>query len=61
MLHWFESVLGVKINQSKPELVPVREVSNLEELVAVLGCKQSNFPIKYLGHLSGAKFKEKMI
>ena len=51
-------MLGMKINLSKPELVPVGEVPNLEELVAILGCKQSNFPIKYLGLPSGAKFKE---
>ena len=51
-------MLGMKINLSKPEVVPVGDVPNLEELVAILCCKQSNFTIKYLGLPSGAKFKE---
>ena len=45
----FESISGLKINLGKSKLVPVREVSNMRDLVAVLGCKQSTLPLKYLG------------
>ena len=31
---------------------------NLEALVGMLGCGQSSLPLKYLGLLLGAKFKD---
>ena len=61
VLIWFETVLGLKINLGKFELVPVGAVHNIELLVAVLGCKQGSLPMKYLGLPLGAKFKDKTI
>ena len=57
ILIWFEAVFGLKINLSKPELVPVGMVHNLDLLLNVLGCKQGTLPMKYLGLPLGAKFK----
>ena len=61
VLIWFEAVLGLKVNLGKSELVVVGAVHNFELLVAVLGCKQGSFPMKYLGLPLGAKFKDKTI
>ena len=47
------------INLAKSELVPVGEVSNMGELVALLGCRQSSLPMTYLGLPLGAKFKDR--
>jgi len=41
------------------ELALVAEVTNLGELVTLLGCRQSSLPRKYLGLPLGAKFKER--
>lgn len=37
---WFEVVSGLKVNLGKSELVPVGEVSIIEVLVDILGCKK---------------------
>ena len=37
----------------------VGEVTNLGELVTLLGCRQSSLPMKYLGLPLGAKFNER--
>uniref|UniRef100_A0A2N9II99 Uncharacterized protein n=1 Tax=Fagus sylvatica TaxID=28930 RepID=A0A2N9II99_FAGSY len=58
---WFEAVSGLKINLSKSEIVPVGDVPHLEELVQLLGCKQSVLPMQYLGLPLGATFKETAI
>jgi hypothetical protein len=47
-LTWFEAVLGLKINLGELALVPVGEVSNIEDLSSILGCKTS-LPMTYLG------------
>lgn len=57
ILSWFESVLGLKVNLSRLELVPVGEVNNMQELFGVLGCRRAMLPMKYLGHPLGAKLK----
>ena len=49
------------INLAKSELVPIGDVLNMGELVAILGCRQSSLPITYLGLLLGAKFKDRAI
>ena len=54
----FEEALGLSINLGKSELVLVGAVHNLEVLVGLLGCRQSSLPLKYLGLLLGAKFKD---
>ena len=48
---WFEGLSRLKINQEKSEQILIGEVSNLEDLVEVLGCKVSAFPTTYLGLL----------
>uniref|UniRef100_A0A2N9IHU7 Reverse transcriptase domain-containing protein n=1 Tax=Fagus sylvatica TaxID=28930 RepID=A0A2N9IHU7_FAGSY len=58
---WFEAVSGLKINLSKSKIVPVGDVPHLEELVQLLGCKQSVLPMQYLGLPLGATFKETAI
>ena len=57
----FEVVLGLKINLGKLEWVPIGDVPNMEELVEMLGCRQSFLPLKYLSLLLGATYKEKLI
>uniref|UniRef100_A0A2N9H7P6 Reverse transcriptase domain-containing protein n=1 Tax=Fagus sylvatica TaxID=28930 RepID=A0A2N9H7P6_FAGSY len=52
---------GLKINLSKFEIVPVGDVPHIEELVQLLGCKQSVLPMQYLGLPLGATFKETAI
>ena len=52
---------GLHINLAKSELVPIGDVLNMGELVAILGCRQSSLPITYLGLLLGAKFKDRAI
>ena len=54
----FEEVSGLRINLGKSELVPIGVVHNMDVLVEMLGCRQSSLPLKYLGLLLGAKFKE---
>lgn len=39
---WFEVVSGLKVNLGKSELVPVGEVSIIEVLVDILGCKKGS-------------------
>ena len=55
----FEVVLGLNINLGKSELVPIGDVQNMQELVEMLVCRQSSLPLKYLGLLLGATFKDK--
>ena len=61
ILSLFEAVSGLKINLAKLELFPVGEVSNTDELVVLLGCRQSLQPMKYLGLPLSATFKERTI
>ena len=61
ILSSFEAVLGLHINLAKLELVLVGNVSNMGELVALLGCRQSSLPMTYLGLPLGAKFKDRAI
>uniref|UniRef100_A0A2N9GXM3 Reverse transcriptase domain-containing protein n=1 Tax=Fagus sylvatica TaxID=28930 RepID=A0A2N9GXM3_FAGSY len=53
---WFQAVSGLRANLHKSEMVLVGDVPNLEELVAVLGCKLATLPMTYLGLPLGAKF-----
>ena len=45
---WFEAILGLKINVTKSELIPVGRTENLDELALVLGCKVGVLPTTYL-------------
>ena len=57
----FKVVSGLHINLAKSELVLVREVTNMGELVALLGCSQSPLLMIFLGLPLGAKFKDRAI
>ncbi len=61
MFTWFEMVSGLEVNLQKSEMVLVGDVQNLEDLVAVLGCKSAALPMIYLGLPLGAKFNSKLI
>lgn len=46
----FEGLSGIKINMSKTELIPINiGQEEASVMAAILGCKKSSFPIKYLG------------
>ena len=51
---WLEAILGLRINLSKSELIPVGRLENLEDLASVLGCKEGVLPTTYLGFPLGA-------
>jgi hypothetical protein len=59
VLYAFEALSGIRINFSKTKLIPVNII--MEEatiLTALVGCKISSFPLKYLGvPLSDGKLK----
>ena len=61
ILALFEAMLGLHINLAKSKLVPVGDVLNMGELVAILGCRQSSLPMTYLGLPLEAKFKDRAI
>ena len=46
-LVWFETILGLKINLEKSELLSIVEVANVVELAMVLGCKVGSLPSTY--------------
>ncbi|RVW54709.1 NADH dehydrogenase [ubiquinone] flavoprotein 2, mitochondrial [Vitis vinifera] len=54
---WFESILGLKVNLSKTEAIPVGEGILMETLASVLGCKIGSLPTSYLGLPLGAPYK----
>ena len=54
---WFEAISRLKINLEKSELIPIRVVSNMEDLAGVLGCKVAILLTTYLGLPLGAPFK----
>ena len=54
---WFEAYSMLKINLEKSELIPIRDVPNLEKLSEVLGCKVGALPTTYLGLPFGASYK----
>jgi hypothetical protein len=58
---WFQAISGLKINLGKSELVPVGDVTNVNELVGILGCRVSALPLTYLGLPLGVSFKNKSI
>ena len=53
----FEVVSGLKINLSKTEMVPIGEDPDIDTLAAILDCKVSALPMKYLRLPLGARFK----
>ena len=57
ILMWFEAILGLKINLTKSEIIPIGLVNNTAELASELGCNIGSFPTSYLGLPLGAKHK----
>ena len=55
ILMWFEAMLGLKINLTKSEIIPIGPVNNLVELASELGCNIGSLPTSYLGLPLGAK------
>ena len=51
------SVIGLKINLNKSEIIPIGPMDNMEELASGLGCKAGSFLTSYLGLPLGAKHK----
>lgn len=50
MLHIFHDLSGLKINLQKSEiLITSAHEQEVQQLAQIMGCKASNFPIKYLG------------
>ena len=49
--------MGLGVNMSKSELVPVGEVMNVSLLVGSLCCRIGSLPMSYLGLPLGASFK----
>ena len=58
---WFEAISGLKINLAKSELILVKRVPIIEELVDILRCKLQALPSKYLGLPLGATFKSTIV
>jgi hypothetical protein len=53
----FEAVSGLRINLGKSEIVPIREVEDVEELAHLLGCRVASLAMKFLGLPLGASYK----
>ena len=54
---WFEAISGLKINLDKSKLIPIIEITNIEDLASMLGCKVGSLPSTYWGLPLGVPFK----
>ena len=57
LLMWFETILGLRVNLDKSELILVGRVENVEEPTEEFGYKVGRLPSTYLGMPLGAPFK----
>jgi hypothetical protein len=57
VLNCFEAAIGIWVNMSKSEMVPVGEVQNLSDLAESLCCHTGELPLSYLGMPLGASYK----
>ncbi|KAJ9671012.1 hypothetical protein PVL29_027135 [Vitis rotundifolia] len=57
LLLWFETILGLRVNLDKSELIPVGRVESVVDLASELGCKAGSLPSTYLGMPLGASLK----
>ena len=53
----FQAITSLKVNVGKSEIIPIREVNNLDALANILSCKVGSLPMKYLGMPLGTSFK----
>lgn len=60
-LLYFETILRLKVNLAKSEIIPMRNVLNVESVAKILDCKISQLPMKYLGLPLGVPFRSKSI
>uniref|UniRef100_A0A2N9ILC4 Reverse transcriptase domain-containing protein n=1 Tax=Fagus sylvatica TaxID=28930 RepID=A0A2N9ILC4_FAGSY len=57
----FEAITGLRVNMAKREMVPVRDVDNLQVLADILYCRVGVLPMNYLGMPLGSSFKSHLI
>ena len=57
----FQAVIGLKVNVTKSEIVPIGEVNNVQALAEFLGCRVGALPMTYLGMPLGASHKSPSI
>jgi hypothetical protein len=57
VLTCFEAVMGLRMNISKSQIVPIGEVANLSSLANILSCRIGTHPMTYLGMPLGSSFK----
>jgi hypothetical protein len=57
ILSCFEAVIGLLVNLSKSEMVPVGKVDNMSSLADLLCCRTGVLPMMYLGMPLGASYK----
>ena len=56
-LMWFKTVLRLRINLEKSELILVGRVENIDDLTLDFGCRVGSLSSTYLGLPLGAPFK----
>ena len=52
---------GLKVNVAKSEIVPIREVNNMQALAELLGCRIRALPMTFLGMPLGTSHKSPSI
>lgn len=57
LLLCFETILELRINLSKPEIVPIGSIPNIYDLSNILGCRVTLLPLRYLNLPFGAPYK----
>ena len=57
VLTCFQAFTGLKVNVGKSEIVPIREVRNIQSLANILQCKVGSLPMIYLGMPLGSLHK----
>ena len=53
----FQAFTSLKVNAGKSEIVPVREVGNIDALATILRCRVGSLPMKYLEMPLGTPYK----
>ena len=61
LLMWFETMLALKINLEKREIILVGEVDSLEDLAFEIGCKVGKLSSSCLGLPLGVSYKSMVV
>ena len=56
----FQAFTGLKVNVGKSEIVPIKEVSNIQTLTNILQCRVGSLPMIYLGMPLGTLYKKNL-